>query len=182
MVKEDEKALRMNKEEAMAIEMEKVKAKAEETDSQRAGLVQKERGIDLQLDLEKAERVDPIGNVGSMVNKKQQHQNVQRQQQQTNSEKNGTTSFEANNACVLLLAFFTSLFFSSFFWCLIWFLSSSPYFQFNPILCLYRCLFPAGLAGFLPWGTAIDQLLCLLLFQIFVLLWKFDVILFSSHY
>lgn len=87
MVKEDEKALRMNKEEAMVIEMEKVKAKGEETDSQRAGIVQKERGIDLQLDLEKADRVDPIGNVGSMVNKKQQHQNVQRQQQ-TNSEKN----------------------------------------------------------------------------------------------
>ncbi|WVY98861.1 hypothetical protein V8G54_031012 [Vigna mungo] len=124
VVKEDEKALRMNKEEAMAIEMERVKAKAEETDSQKAGLVQKERGIDLQLDLEKADRVDPIGNVGSMVNKKQQHQNVQRQQQ-INSEKN------------------------------------------------------AGLAGFLPWGTARDQLLCLLLFQIFVLLWKFDVI--PSH-
>ncbi|XP_047180751.1 protein TIME FOR COFFEE isoform X2 [Vigna umbellata] len=89
VVKEDEKALRMNKEEAMAIEMERVKAKAEENDSQKAGLVQKERGIDLQLDLEKADRGDPIGNVGSMVNKKQQHQNVQRQQQQqTNSEKN----------------------------------------------------------------------------------------------
>jgi len=98
MVKEDEKTQRMNKEEAMAIEMEKVKAKAEETDSQKAGIVQKERGIDLQLDLEKADRVDPIANVGSVVNKKQQHQNVQRQQQ-TNSEKNGTFNFEANNAC-----------------------------------------------------------------------------------
>jgi len=172
----------MNKEEAMVIEMEKVKAKGEETDSQRAGIVQKERGIDLQLDLEKADRVDPIGNVGSMVNKKQQHQNVQRQQQ-TNSEKNGTFNFEANNACSssVFLHFPLSPFSLS--RCLTWFLSSSsPSFQFNPILCLYHCLFPAGLAGFLPWGTTRDQLLCSLLFQIFVLLWKFDVILFSSHY
>ncbi|KAH1190961.1 Protein TIME FOR COFFEE [Glycine max] len=86
MTKEDEKVLRMNKEVAMVIEMEKVKAKAEETDSQKPSFVQKERGIDLQLDLEKVDRVDTSGNVGSMVNKKQQHQNVQRQQ--TNSEKN----------------------------------------------------------------------------------------------
>jgi len=95
MTKEDEKVLRMNKEVAMAIEMEKVKAKAEENDSQKPGLLQKERGIDLQLDLEKADRVDTSGNVGGMVNKKQQqHQNAQRQPQpqlqQTNSEKNGT--------------------------------------------------------------------------------------------
>ncbi|KHN02705.1 Protein TIME FOR COFFEE [Glycine soja] len=93
MTKEDEKVLRMNKEVAMAIEMEKVKAKAEENDSQKPGLLQKERGIDLQLDLEKADRVDTSGNVGGMVNKKQQqHQNAQRQPQpqlqQTNSEKN----------------------------------------------------------------------------------------------
>ena len=88
MTKEDEKVLRMNKEVAMVIEMEKVKAKAEETDSQKPRFVQKERGIDLQLDLEKVDRVDTSGNVGSMVNKKQQHQNVQRQQ--TNSEKNGS--------------------------------------------------------------------------------------------
>ncbi|KAK7391045.1 hypothetical protein VNO78_19351 [Psophocarpus tetragonolobus] len=87
MMKEDEKAPRMNKEEAMVIEMEKVKAKAEETDSQKPVIVQKDRGIDLQLDLEKADRVDTSGNVGSMVTKKQQHLNVQRPQQ-TNAEKN----------------------------------------------------------------------------------------------
>lgn len=95
VMKGDEKAHRLNKEEAMVVEMEKVRAKAEETDSQKQGIMQKERGFDLQLDLEKADRVDTSGNVGGMVNKKQQHQNnVQRQQQQqTNSEKNGTFDF-----------------------------------------------------------------------------------------
>lgn len=90
VMKEDDKAPRMNKEEAMVVEMEKVRTKAEETDTQKPGIVQKERGIDLQLDLEKADRVDNSGNVGNMVNKKQQHQNnVQRQQQQQiNSDKN----------------------------------------------------------------------------------------------
>ncbi|RDX65532.1 Protein TIME FOR COFFEE, partial [Mucuna pruriens] len=94
MMKEDEKTVRINKEEAMIVEMEKVRTKGEETDSQKPGIVQKERGIDLQLDLEKADRVDTSGNVGSMVNKKQQHQNVQRQQQQQqiNSDKNARYS------------------------------------------------------------------------------------------
>lgn len=89
-MKEDDKAQRMNKEEAMVVEMEKMRAKAEEAESQKPGILQKERGIDLQLDLEKTDRMDTSGNVGSNVNKKQQHQNVlrQQQQQQTNSEKN----------------------------------------------------------------------------------------------
>ncbi|XP_061338597.1 protein TIME FOR COFFEE-like [Gastrolobium bilobum] len=85
VVKEGEKSLRMNKEEVVIVEMEKVRAKAEEAESQKLAVVQKERGIDLQLDLEKADKVDTNGNV-NMINKKQ-HQNVQRQQQ-TNSEKN----------------------------------------------------------------------------------------------
>ncbi|XP_027367092.1 protein TIME FOR COFFEE isoform X2 [Abrus precatorius] len=79
-MKEDEKTHRMNKEEAVAAEMGKARGKGGENESQ------KERVIDLHLDLEKSDRVDTSGNV-SMVNKKQQHQNAQRQQQ-TNAEKN----------------------------------------------------------------------------------------------
>lgn len=87
--KDEEKSLRMNKEEGVVVEMEKVRRKAEESESQKLAIVHKERGIDLQLDLEKADRMDTSGN-GSSVSKKQ-HQNAHRQhqQQQTNSEKNG---------------------------------------------------------------------------------------------
>lgn len=85
VMKEDGKSQRMNKEEAVVVEMEKVRAKGEGTESQKPAIAQKERGIDLQLDLEKADRVENSGN-GSLVNKKQ-HQNVQRQQQ-ANPEKN----------------------------------------------------------------------------------------------
>jgi hypothetical protein len=133
------------------VETEKVKTKAEENESQKAATVQKERGIDLQLELEKTERVDSNGN-GNLLNKKQQHQNVQRhhhqlqqqqqQQQQTNSEKNGMFNFEVKNTCLFCLMMLAPdefyLFFS---------------FQFNPILCLFQCLFQAGLVAFLPWGT-----------------------------
>ncbi|CAJ2630266.1 unnamed protein product [Trifolium pratense] len=95
VMKEDQKSQRMNKDDLVVVETEKVKAKAEENESQKAATVQKERGIDLQLELEKTERVDSNGN-GNLLNKKQQHQNVQRhhhqlqqqQQQQTNTEKN----------------------------------------------------------------------------------------------
>jgi hypothetical protein len=134
------------------METEKVKTKAEENESQKAATVQKERGIDLQLELEKTERVDSNGN-GNLLNTKQQHQNVQRhhhqlqqqqqqQQQQTISEKNGMFNFEVKNTCLFWLMMLVPdefyLFFS---------------FQFNPILCLFQCLFQAGLVAFLPWGT-----------------------------
>lgn len=89
VMKEDQKSHKMD--EVMVMEMEKVKAKAEENEFQKAPIVQKEKGIDLQLDLEKTDRVDSNGN-GNHLNKKQ-HQNVQRhhhqlQQQQTTLDKN----------------------------------------------------------------------------------------------
>lgn len=93
VMKEDQKSHKMD--EVMVVEIEKVKAKAEENEFQRAPIVQKERGIDLQLELEKTDRVDSNGN-GNHLNKKQ-HQNVQRHhhqlQQQTNLEKNGKFNF-----------------------------------------------------------------------------------------
>jgi len=95
VMKEDQKSHKMD--EAMVLEMEKVKAKAEENEFQKAPIVQKEKGIDLQLDLEKTDRVDSNGN-GNHLNKKQ-HQNVQRhhhqlqQQQQTTLDKNGKFNF-----------------------------------------------------------------------------------------
>ena len=97
VMKEDQKSHKMD--ELMVVEMEKVKAKAEENEFQKAPIVQKDKGIDLQLDLEKTDRVDSNGN-GNHLNKKQ-YQNVQRhhhqlqqqQQQQTNLEKNGKFNF-----------------------------------------------------------------------------------------
>ena len=98
-MKQDEKSVRMNKEEvAVGVEKEKVRAMGEEAESNKAASVQKERGIDLHLDLEKADKGDTGGN-GTVVNKKQ-YQTVQRQQQQqqqqqtTNSDKNGTFNTE----------------------------------------------------------------------------------------
>ncbi|KAK7280147.1 hypothetical protein RJT34_25209 [Clitoria ternatea] len=89
ITKDDEKTVKVNNKEegAVAVEMEKGRNKGEEIESQKQATVQKERGIDLQLDLEKADRMDTSGNV-SMSIKKPQHQNAQRQHQQTNSEKN----------------------------------------------------------------------------------------------
>ncbi|TKY51137.1 TIME FOR COFFEE protein [Spatholobus suberectus] len=112
VMKEDEKTQRMNKEEAMVVEMEKVRAKAEETDSQKPATVQKERGIDLQLDLRKL-----IG-----------------------------WTLVAMSVVWLTRSSNTRTFRDS--------SSSRKQIQrkmFNPIPCLYHCLFPAGQAGFLPW-------------------------------
>lgn len=88
MVKEDEKVVKIVKED-VAVEGERKKAKtiAEESESQKP-VVGKERNIDLQLDLEKSDRDSGTSSVNG--NKLQQH--VQKQQQQpppSVPEKNG---------------------------------------------------------------------------------------------
>jgi hypothetical protein len=40
-------------------------------------------------------------------------------------------------------------------------------FQFNPILCLFQCLFQADLVGFLPWGTVLLTLVFIVIVVIF---------------
>ncbi|XP_061354400.1 protein TIME FOR COFFEE isoform X2 [Gastrolobium bilobum] len=80
VTKEDDKSLRMSKEEVAAVEMDKA-------ESHKPDIMRKERGTVLQLDVEKANRVDTSGN-GSLVNKRQHQNNIQRQQQQPNPEKN----------------------------------------------------------------------------------------------
>ncbi|MED6217159.1 hypothetical protein PIB30_015057 [Stylosanthes scabra] len=84
-MKQDEKPVRMNKDEvAVGLEKERMRAMVEEAESNKAVIFQKERGIDLHLDLEKADK----GDNGTLASKKQ-HQTVQRQQpQQTTSDKN----------------------------------------------------------------------------------------------
>ncbi|KAI4317795.1 hypothetical protein L6164_025636 [Bauhinia variegata] len=84
LIKEDEKSLRMGKEDGVAIETEKVRAMAEEAEAQKPVSVQKERNIDLQLDLEKADRDSGNGNV---VGKRHNQNSQRQQQQQPNSEK-----------------------------------------------------------------------------------------------
>lgn len=91
VVSEDEKSQRLNKNEVPVAETERVRAKADENEPQKAASVQRERGIDLQLELEKSDKVDSHAN-GAIVNKKQ-HQNIQRQQQQQHLEKNGKFKF-----------------------------------------------------------------------------------------
>ncbi|XP_057734920.1 protein TIME FOR COFFEE isoform X1 [Arachis stenosperma] len=87
-MKQDEKQVRMNKDEAaVGLEKEKMRAMVEEAESNKAVNFLKERGIDLHLDLEKTDKGDTGAN-GTLASKKQ-HQTVQRQQpQQTNSDKN----------------------------------------------------------------------------------------------
>lgn len=106
VMEEEEKPLRISKEEVVVVETEKVRATVEEAESQKPATVQKERGIDLHLDLEKAD----TSGIVITVNKKQ-HQNVQRQQQQTNSEKNGSFNFEVKKYFFVLasLHFFAGL-------------------------------------------------------------------------
>ncbi|KAF7837258.1 protein TIME FOR COFFEE isoform X2 [Senna tora] len=82
MVKEDDKSPKMNKEEAVPVETEK-KRETEETDIQKPLNVQKERSIDLQIDLEKTDK-DSVN--GNMVGKRHQ-QSVPRPPQPPNSEK-----------------------------------------------------------------------------------------------
>ncbi|KAF7837274.1 protein TIME FOR COFFEE isoform X2 [Senna tora] len=83
MVKEDEKSQKMNRDEAVAVDTEKKRVVTEETDSQKPANVQKERSIELQIDLEKVDKDSGNGNMGG----KRHEQNLQRLQQQPNSEK-----------------------------------------------------------------------------------------------
>ena len=135
MVKEDEKALKTGKE-GMNVEPEEKKTKVtgEEVESQKP-IINKERNIDLQLDLEKADRDSPTVTVSR--NKPLQH--VQKQQQQPNIEKIG----KKNKRIPLLFPFWIENFCSleilpirlliQFFLLIL----SLP--QLNLVLCLCQC-------------------------------------------
>lgn len=79
-IKEDEKAVKMVKDDAnVEAEENKAKTKTEESESQKPVVAVKERNIDLQLDLEKNERDSATG---SLTSNKLHHVQKQQQQQQ----------------------------------------------------------------------------------------------------
>ncbi|KAG2727518.1 hypothetical protein I3760_01G160600 [Carya illinoinensis] len=91
-VKEDEKAVKIGKVEAVNVENERTKTAAEETESQKPVLAHMERNIDLQLDLEKADR--DSGTCSVSGNKLQHHvqKHHQQQSQHANTDRNAQTS------------------------------------------------------------------------------------------
>lgn len=94
MVKEDEKVVKMVKEDvAVDGEQKKVKTIAEESESQKPVVV-KERNIDLQLDLEKSDRDGATVSLNG--NKLQQHVHKQQQHSPPSApEKNGKLTFSS---------------------------------------------------------------------------------------
>lgn len=87
VVKEDEKAVKIFKEEAVNVENEKAKSlAAEEAQSQTPVVVRKERNIDLQVDLEKTDRDSGTASVSG----NKLHHHVQKQQpQHASTERSG---------------------------------------------------------------------------------------------
>lgn len=82
VVKEDDKAVKICKEEAVNLENEKAKSlAAEEAQSQTPVVARKERNIDLQVDLEKTDRDSGTASVSG----NKFHHHVQKQQPQHGS-------------------------------------------------------------------------------------------------
>ncbi|GLT53181.1 hypothetical protein SLA2020_264700 [Shorea laevis] len=92
VVKEDEKAVKICKEEAVNVENEKAKSlAAEEAQSQTLVVARKERNIDLQVDLEKTDRDSGTASV-SGNNKFNHHVQKQQQSQHGSTERTAQTS------------------------------------------------------------------------------------------